>query len=68
MDHTAIIWDLETDKKLYELDEHQAEVISISYNSDGDKILTGSFDDTAKIWDTYNGELLYNLKEHQSEI
>ena len=42
MDKTAILWNLETEQKLFDITNHEAEVISISFNSDGDKILTGS--------------------------
>ncbi len=47
---------------------HTGEVISISFNSDGDKILTGSFDYTAKVWDACSGELICDLNEHAAEI
>ncbi len=49
MDKTAILWNLETEQQLMSIDGHQGEVISISFNTDGDKILTGSFDFTAKV-------------------
>jgi len=52
MDKTAIVWNLETEQQLMNIDSHQGEVISIGFNSDGDKILTGSFDYTAKVNDT----------------
>ena len=59
------------------IDGHQGEVISISFNTDGDKILTGSFDYTSKVinniniiqvWDYYSGDLICELKEHTAEI
>ncbi len=49
MDKTAILWNLETEQLLMKIDGHQGEVISISFNTDGDKILTGSFDYTSKV-------------------
>jgi dynein assembly factor with WDR repeat domains 1 len=49
MDKTAVLWNLETGQQLLKITEHTGEVISISFNSDGDKILTGSFDFTAKV-------------------
>ena len=51
MDKTAILWDLETEEKLFYIDYHNAEIISVSFNIYGNKILTGSFDYTAKIFD-----------------
>jgi WD40 repeat protein len=49
MDKSAILWNLETEQQLMNVDGHNGEVISISFNTDGDKILTGSFDYTAKV-------------------
>ena len=49
MDKTAILWNLETEQLLMKIDGHAGEVISISFNTDGDKILSGSFDFTAKV-------------------
>jgi WD40 repeat protein len=42
---------------------HSGEVISISFNTDGDKILTGSFDFTAKVFLIKNKNLK-NLKKN----
>ena len=56
MDKTAILWNLETEQKLFDMTSRKTEVISISFDSDGDKILTGSFDHTAKIWDALSDE------------
>ena len=50
MDKTAILWNLETSQQMINIDGHTGEVISISFNSDGDKILTGSFDFTTKVF------------------
>lgn len=54
MDKTAKLWNLETEQLLMNIDGHEGEVISISFNTDGDKILTGSFDYTAKVTYKYN--------------
>ena len=67
MDKTAILWNLETEQKLFDT-SHEGEVISISFNSDGDKILTGSFDKTAKVWDAISGEEICSLEEHEGEL
>lgn len=47
MDNTARLWDIETGKVHSIFKGHEAELISMHFNSDGDKILTGSFDQTA---------------------
>jgi dynein assembly factor with WDR repeat domains 1 len=38
------------------------------FNSDGDKIITGSFDGTARIWDVATGENIHTLIGHQGEL
>ena len=35
----------------------EAEIVSLNFNTDGDKILTGSFDNTAKAWARAKGGL-----------
>ena len=42
--------------------------MSLHFNSDGDKLLTGSFDKTAMIWDVRSGECIHMLDEHTGEI
>lgn len=42
--------------------------MSLHFNAEGDKIVTGSFDKTAIIWDTRTGECIYILEGHLSEI
>lgn len=37
--------------QIHLLDRHNAEVIGVHFNSDGNLLLTGSFDHTAHIWD-----------------
>ena len=47
---------------------HKAEIVSLSFNTDGDKIMTSSFDNTAKIWDVMNGKCLFTLEGHDGEL
>ena len=68
MDKTAILWNIETENEILKINKHKGEVISVSFNSDGDKILTGSFDYTAKIWDSFSGDLICDLTETKGEI
>ena len=56
MDKTSKIWNIETGIEIFEM-RHEGEVIECSFNTDGDKILTGGFGHT-KILDSYNGNLI----------
>lgn len=55
MDNTAKIWDVEKGTCLFNLDGHKAEIVSLNFNTEGDQIMTSSFDNTAKIWDVMTG-------------
>lgn len=37
---------------------HSAEIISCSFNTTGDQLLTGSFDHTVRVWDTATGRFV----------
>jgi len=67
-DHSAKLWDVERGQELFTLAGHEAEVVSLSFNTDGDKILTASFDNTAKIWDVMSGQCLATLEGHSGEL
>jgi dynein assembly factor with WDR repeat domains 1 len=49
MDQTAKLWDVETGKLVTTLSGHEGEIVSLHFNAEGDKILTGSFDRTAMV-------------------
>ena len=68
MDNTAKLWDVTTGDLICSLEGHSAEIVSLNFNTDGDRLLTGSFDNTAKIWDTSTGECLHTLAGHHGEI
>jgi dynein assembly factor with WDR repeat domains 1 len=42
--------------------------VSLHFNTDGDKLLTSSFDNTAKIWDVCTGQCLFTLEGHSGEL
>lgn len=65
---------METGKEIMSLKGHKGEIVSMHFNSENDKLLTGSFDKTArvylvnKIWDLKSGTCIHVLDEHQAEI
>ena len=52
-DQTAKLWNVETGKEVATLKGHTGEIVSLHFNADGDKILTGSFDKTARVKTIY---------------
>ncbi|OGB84776.1 hypothetical protein A3F66_00775 [candidate division TM6 bacterium RIFCSPHIGHO2_12_FULL_32_22] len=72
-DGNAIIWDLNTGKKLHTLKGHTHKITSVAIS--GDKVVTGSNDyktesndKTAIIWDLNTGAKLYTLNGHTKSI
>ena len=47
---------------------HSAEVICVHFNSVGDMLITGSFDNTVSVWDPASGRRLHTLIGHRAEI
>ena len=43
-DQTAKLWDVDSGKEIATLRGHSGEIVSLHFNAEGDKILTGSFD------------------------
>ena len=57
-------WDTASGKELLALKGHNDLIRSVTYSSDGQRIVTGSQDRTAKVWDAASGQELLTLKGH----
>jgi dynein assembly factor with WDR repeat domains 1 len=68
MDSTAKLWDVETGTELCSLWGHSAEIVSLSFNTEGGLVVTGSFDHTAKVWDVKSGRCIHTLTGHRAEV
>ena len=76
MDSTAKLWNVETGQLVASLEGHTAEIVSLNFSQDGDKLLTGSFDNSAKLWSALEdgqgaqrpGTCLHTLAGHCGEI
>jgi WD40 repeat protein len=66
-DHTAIVWEAGTGKKLLTL-SHGDIVNSVAWSLDGKRVVTGSNDNTAKIWDALTGTLRSTLSGHYDNV
>ena len=51
-----MIWDIETGKLVHELVGHKDRVQSGAFSPDGQRILTGSWDNTAIVWNARMGQ------------
>ena len=55
---TCKIWDASTGKCIETLRGHLDEVLDISYNSTGTRLVTGSADGTARVYNTNTGSCI----------
>ena len=46
---------------------HELPLTNCAFNKNGDKFITGSYDQTCIIWDTDSGEILQKLKGHKKK-
>eukprot|EP00521_Asterionellopsis_glacialis_P013779 CAMPEP_0195302914 /NCGR_PEP_ID=MMETSP0707-20130614/31917_1 /TAXON_ID=33640 /ORGANISM="Asterionellopsis glacialis, Strain CCMP134" /LENGTH=326 /DNA_ID=CAMNT_0040366297 /DNA_START=33 /DNA_END=1010 /DNA_ORIENTATION=- len=52
-DHTAKLWDLKTGKSIQRFVGHKHVVTSVAVSSDGQFLVTSSWDETASVWKMY---------------
>jgi dynein assembly factor with WDR repeat domains 1 len=68
MDNTARLWDVHSGECLHTLLGHTAEIVSLNFDTGGQRIITGSFDHTVKVWDVKTGRCVHTLAGHNGEI
>jgi WD40 repeat protein len=56
-DQLAHVWNVETGRQILEL-KHDSAVAAVSFNADGTKLGTGSYDGTARVWELPSGREL----------
>ena len=56
-DSSAHVWNVETGRQILEL-KHDSAVAAVSFNADGTKLGTGSYDGTARVWELPSGSEL----------
>ena len=56
-DKLARVWNVETGREILEL-KHDSAVAAVSFNADGTKLGTGSYDGTARVWELPSGREL----------
>jgi WD40 repeat protein len=56
-DNLAHVWNVDTNRQILEL-RHDSAVATVSFNADGTKLGTGSYDGTARVWELPSGREL----------
>jgi WD40 repeat protein/tetratricopeptide (TPR) repeat protein len=70
----AKIWDLSgnctplADSEDKEGPAHPQGIMSAAFSSDGERVVTTSFDDTARVWKVNGGTLVQELKRHTADV
>jgi WD40 repeat protein len=68
-DHTARVWDAQTGKELYLLDQPDAaQVEAIAFSPDGARLATAGSDGAVAIWDMQSGDRLGHFFAHTHAI
>ena len=65
---TVATFNARTGAKLADLGGHESYVASAKFSTDGERIVTASYDRTARVWDANTGTLLAELQGHDAEV
>lgn len=61
-------WDLESGRKLCDIQAHNGDVVSISLSSDGNSFVTGSVDRSCRLWDIREEKPKQTFFGHESDV
>jgi WD40 repeat protein len=65
---TAQTWDVETGEAVAEFKGHGAQILQLTFRSDGRLLLTSSQDKTARLWDAASGRSVGVLAGHDARV
>jgi WD40 repeat protein len=68
LDNSVIVWDAKSGAELATLSGHTNYTNQVTWNADGDQILTASRDGTARVWDAKTGTQLTTLSGHRGSV
>lgn len=61
-------WDLESGRKLSDVQAHNGDVVSISLSSDGNTFVTGSVDRSCRLWDIREEKPKQTFFGHEADV
>ena len=67
-DHSIVLWDSTTGRKIQELNGHTNEVISLDFDPSGNFLASGGNDNSVIIWNVSNGKLERSFAVHDDNI
>ena len=67
-DYAARIWCTGSRNRLAMLEGHRGILNAVSFNADGDHLVTASDDKTMRVWDVATGTSLSTLKQHAQPV
>jgi WD40 repeat protein/DNA-binding SARP family transcriptional activator len=68
LDHSALIWDLETGEIAGVFGPHIWEVSGVAFSPDGSRVATASLEGAARTWDAKTGEHLGTFSGHRGDV
>lgn len=67
-DGTVVLWDVTSNRLIYELDGHEQQVRGLDFSPSGELLASGSFDDTAILWNVKTGQPVETLSGHSNSV
>jgi len=64
----SLLWDAKTGVCVRTFVGHTYMDVQVTFSPDGNRILTGNYDQTAKLWDTETGTCLRTFAGHSSFV
>lgn len=66
--NTIKIWDIDKSQIIKTLEGHTDYIKSISFNPDGNKLISASRDHTIRVWDIESGRCIKTIKSHLDSV
>ncbi len=65
---TAFVRGIDDDKKRISLSSHPFAIWSLAFDTNGERMVAGSWDGTTRIWDTGSWQMIQKLKGHEESV